>query len=51
MEFLAGKSSREELDEVARRVMVGEGDEARYFEAVEEIFRHLYGAMTGRSAT
>jgi len=48
--FLAGKSSWEELDEADWR-KVGEGDGAWYFEAVKEFFGHLYGAMSGRSAS
>jgi len=42
-EFLAGKSSWEELDKADWR-KVGEGDEAWYF-------GHLHGAMAGRSAS
>jgi len=30
---------------------VGDGDNAWYFEAVEEFFGHLYGAMTSRLAS
>ena len=49
-EFLVGKSSWEELDKADWR-KVGDGEDAWYFEAVEEFFGHLYGAMTGRSAS
>jgi len=49
-DFLQEKRSWEELDKEDWR-KVGEGDDAWYFEAVEEFFGHLYGAMTGRLAT
>ena len=47
---MAGKSSWEELDKAYWR-KVGDGDSAWYSEAVDEFFRHLYEAMTGRSAS
>ena len=43
-EFLGDKSSWKELDEADWR-KVGDGDDACYFEAVEDFFRHLYGAI------
>jgi len=46
-EFLLGKSSWQALDKADWR-RVGEGKEAWYFEAVEEFFGHLYGAIAGR---
>jgi len=48
-EFPGDKDSWEALEKPDWR-KVGEGD-AWYFEAVEEFFGHLYGGMTGRSAT
>ena len=48
-EFLVGKSSLE-LDKVDWR-KVEQGEDAWYFQAVEEFFGHLYGAMTCRSAS
>ena len=50
VEFLGDKSSWQELDEADWRKVGGE-DGAWDFEGVEEFFRHLYEAMTGRSAT
>ena len=49
-DFLAGKKSWEELYKPDWR-KAGEGEDAWYFEAVEEFFGHLYGTMTGRSAS
>jgi len=48
-EFLVGKSSWKELDKADWR-KVADSDDG-HFEAVEEFFRHLYGAMTARSAS
>ena len=45
-EFLGDKNSWEELDKPDWR-KVGQGNDAWYFEAVEEFFGHLYGAMAG----
>ena len=50
VEFLGDKSSWQELDQAEWR-KVGDEDGAWYFEAVEEFFGQLYGAMTGRSAS
>jgi len=49
-EFLVGKSSWKELDKADWR-KVGDGDNEWYLEAVDEFFGHLYGAMSGRSAS
>ena len=49
-EFLKDKSSWEDLD-IADWRKGGDEVEAWYFEAAAEFFGHLYGAMTGRSAT
>ena len=49
-DFLGGKTSGEELDKADCR-KVGDGKDALYFEAVEEFVGHLYGAMTGISAS
>ena len=46
-EFLAGKRKWEELDKPDWR-KTGEGQNAVYFEAVEEFFGHLCGALVGR---
>ena len=48
--MLRDKSSAKELDK-AYWSKIGCRDEAWYFEAVEEFFGHLCGAMTGRSAS
>jgi len=45
-----GKSPWKELDKADWR-KVGDRDNVWYFEAVEEFFGNLYGAMTGRSAS
>ena len=50
VEFLGDKSSWEQLDKAGWE-KVGDGNGAWYFEAVEEFFGHLHGAMTGTSAT
>ena len=49
-EFLVGKRSWWELEKADWR-KVGEGDDTWYFEAVEEFFGHLYGAITSRLAS
>ena len=45
--MLGERTSWEELYEPVWEE-VGEGDDAEYFEATEEFFGHLYGALTGR---
>ena len=46
-EFLGERTSWEELD-VPVWKKVGEGADTEYFEATEEFFGYLYGALTGR---
>lgn len=46
-DFLGERANWEELDEPVWK-KEGEGEDAEYFEATEEFFGHLYGALTGR---